>query len=179
MNIISNTNWWKRVTVTFVNSLNKKWSSLKAQLSSWTFCSALLISVLSSKVKLKSHQPAKSHTNISISYPQHSFWAIISIYFVTIAALNHASCFPFFPCRVWRSFIHSRAGFTLSFYFSDPKRLLQRRTWVRSNPLTFSHVATGLGPKVSLNWGWQEMWMEFPHQTAAWGMVFVYCEARM
>lgn len=24
--------------------------------------------------------------------------------------------------------------------------------------------------------GWQEMWIEFPHQTAGWGMVFVYCE---
>lgn len=80
--------------------------------------------LLSSKVKLESHSPARSQCCtrrwqiISVSFPRHSFWVVISIYFVTIAALNHVSCFPYFPCRVWFSFICSQAGITLSFYFS-------------------------------------------------------------
>lgn len=157
--------------------LNIKWRSLKPKTtipSSRIFCSALLLSVLSSKVKLKYHwadrlRCKRGWQNISLSCPQHSFWAVISIYFVTIAALNHVSCW------VWRSFIPSRAGITLSFYFSDPERLLERgtRQGVTPSPQTCS---TWITPK-NLS-GWQEMWMEFPHQTAGWGMVFVYCEGR-
>lgn len=42
------------------------------------------------------------------------------------------------------------------------------------SPQPFNHT----GPKKKTLLGWQEMWMEFPHQTAGKEMVFVYCEGR-
>lgn len=137
--------------------------------------------LLSSKIKLESHQAARCQRCkcgwqiISLSFPQHSFWAVISVYFVTIAARNHVSCFPYFPCRVRLSFICSQAGITLSSYFSA--FTARDRAWGATILLQPCNHA-GLGsPKKKLP-GWQEMWIEFSHQTAGWGMVFVYCERR-
>lgn len=47
------------------------------------------------------------------------------------------------------------------------------RCWVICSPQPCS---TWVRPK-NLS-GWQEMWMEFPHQTASRGTGFVYCEGR-
>lgn len=47
----------------------------------------------------------------------------------------------------------------------------RRRCWVIHSPQPRS---TRVRPKNFS--GWQEMWMEFPHQTASWGLRFVYCE---
>lgn len=99
--------------------LNNRWPSLKSQ-----FSRSVLLCWTSSALVTMICKLAVLYMVLTeyFSFFPSAFLLSHNIY-LFCHALNHVSCFPFF---LWHSFIHSQAGITLLFYFSDAGRPLQQ-----------------------------------------------------
>lgn len=131
-------------------------------------CSALLLSVLSSKVQLKLtdqlHRPVRLQSRISLFLFSHSK----SLFCMQSCTKSRLRVLPSFSTQSDVLSSTAKAWIALSFYFPYPD-LFKYSTVATCRP-----CSTWIRPR-NLS-GWQEMWTEFPHQTAGWGVVFVYCE---
>lgn len=97
----------------------------------------------------------------------YSFWTMIFYLFFT--GLNQVSGFHASPSDLFST---AKLDSHLASIFRS------REDFTAADRAKESHLShAGLGPPKNLS-GWQEMCMQFPHQTAGWGMVFVYCEGR-